>query len=457
MRLGSVGNAGGCLLLCVALGCNNDPDETATPATTTAPDTTQGETTTGPPTTSTPGDTSESTAGPEILCGNAEIDPGEACDDGNVDNTDNCLENCTLAVCGDGFMQAGLEQCDDNNDDADDSCVPGCYAATCGDGYHYVGVEECDDGNKQDNDACTNDCKLPTTPPMECGNGQVEAEELCDDGNLDNDDNCVMGCVPWSCGDGFVHSVFETCDDANIDNHDDCVDVGGQCVDASCGDGYLHDGVEGCDDGNLSDTDDCLNTCSVAKCGDAVIHDGAEVCDDGVNDGAYGGCNSDCLSPGPLCGDAKLDQGFETCDDGNTMPGDGCDGACQAELPPECLGAIELAESDRAASFNDGPGGVKKCDSATADLWHRFNDPAGSIIPMTAPTQYSCGTDSPGWMMGALPTEAEGIVGRTACFLWMANPCKWSTAIQVLNCGDYYVYRLPNPPETCLRYCAGPP
>ena len=65
------------------------------------------------------------------------------------------------------------------------------------------------------------------------------------DGNPDDTDNCVSGCHKWSCGDGFVHAVFETCDDANTDNTDACVDDGGKCVDASCGDGYLFAGDRG--------------------------------------------------------------------------------------------------------------------------------------------------------------------------------------------------------------------
>ncbi len=46
------------------------------------------------------------------LCGNSVIEGGEQCDDGNGSNTDACTNTCRNAVCGDGFIRAGVEQCD---------------------------------------------------------------------------------------------------------------------------------------------------------------------------------------------------------------------------------------------------------------------------------------------------------------------------------------------------------
>src|SRR6187431_3324345 len=48
-------------------------------------------------------------------CGNADVEIGEMCDDGNVSNTDACVGSCVTARCGDGYVQAGVEQCDDGN------------------------------------------------------------------------------------------------------------------------------------------------------------------------------------------------------------------------------------------------------------------------------------------------------------------------------------------------------
>ena len=47
------------------------------------------------------------------LCGNGVVEAGEQCDDGNTSNTDACLNTCVTNVCGDGFVNVGVEQCDD--------------------------------------------------------------------------------------------------------------------------------------------------------------------------------------------------------------------------------------------------------------------------------------------------------------------------------------------------------
>ena len=45
-------------------------------------------------------------------CGNGRLDGGEACDDGNLVDNDACLSTCEVAVCGDGFLQTGVETCE---------------------------------------------------------------------------------------------------------------------------------------------------------------------------------------------------------------------------------------------------------------------------------------------------------------------------------------------------------
>jgi len=46
-------------------------------------------------------------------CGNSFVEPGEECDDGNQSNNDGCTNDCKLAKCGDGFVEAGVELCGD--------------------------------------------------------------------------------------------------------------------------------------------------------------------------------------------------------------------------------------------------------------------------------------------------------------------------------------------------------
>ncbi len=163
--------------------------------------------------------------GVELTCGDGFPDPdlGEECDDGNFDDFDGCLSDCTLSKCGDGVVQEGVEECDDGNSDDTDGCVSGCVFASCGDGFIQTGVEDCDDGNEEDGDACSSTC----TAGAGCGNGNVDDGEECDDGNTNASDDCV------------------------------------DCVLAFCGDGHAQLGVEECDDGNTVDDDACSNACFV--------------------------------------------------------------------------------------------------------------------------------------------------------------------------------------------------
>jgi cysteine-rich repeat protein len=154
------------------------------------------------------------------------LQDGEACDDGNPDDTDECLATCLLASCGDGAVQAGVEDCDDGNQDDSDACLVGCIPAKCGDGAVQSGVEECDDGNLVDTDECLN------------------------------------ACVGALCGDKVVQEGVEACDDGNPDDTDACLST---CVAASCGDGKSQAGVEVCDDGNKLDEDGCTSACTVPK------------------------------------------------------------------------------------------------------------------------------------------------------------------------------------------------
>jgi cysteine-rich repeat protein len=63
----------------------------------------------------------------EARCGNATIETGEACDDGNQTETDACTTGCKFNRCGDGVLRTDLEvgvegheACDDGNDFSED-------------------------------------------------------------------------------------------------------------------------------------------------------------------------------------------------------------------------------------------------------------------------------------------------------------------------------------------------
>jgi YVTN family beta-propeller protein/cysteine-rich repeat protein len=98
-----------------------------------------------------------------IHCGNSLVDPGEECDDGNLDNTDACLADCTAARCGDGFVRVSVEECD------------GVSARSCTTSCTTVGSEEC------------TDCAWA---------GCVPPDEICNGSDDDCDTATDEGCGP---------------------------------------------------------------------------------------------------------------------------------------------------------------------------------------------------------------------------------------------------------------------
>lgn len=84
----------------------------------------------------------------EITCGDAVLDAGESCDDGNLVDCDGCDSNCTAsATCGNG-IRCGTEQCDDGNLLNGDCCAAACTfepaATSCSDGNLCTNFDACD-------------------------------------------------------------------------------------------------------------------------------------------------------------------------------------------------------------------------------------------------------------------------------------------------------------------------
>jgi len=139
------------------------------------------------------------------VCGDGVVEGDEACDDGNQDNTDGCLNGCVLASCGDGFVQVGVEACEDGNAIDTDGCV-NCQLARCGDGFVHFGQEACDDG-PANSDAIYDGCTESCTPGPRCGDGKLNGPEDCDDQNTDPSDGCLAGCVEaTSCRQVLEHA-----------------------------------------------------------------------------------------------------------------------------------------------------------------------------------------------------------------------------------------------------------
>jgi cysteine-rich repeat protein len=232
-------------------------------------------------------------------CGNAALDPGEACDDGNLVSGDGCNANCSSTeACGDGVLDAG-ESCDDGNTLAGDCCSAACAVETagaaCNDGRFCNGADTCDGLG-----ACSRHGTDPCAGGPECASFCDEGAEVCglapagttcsDDGNACTDDACdgAGGCahVPnvAPCDDGVFCNGADTCVGGACSVHagDPCAG-GGECADRceeafdSC---FSFDGCS--DDGEMCTLDVCngAGTCiHVAAYPGLVCRPSSEECD----------------------------------------------------------------------------------------------------------------------------------------------------------------------------------
>jgi cysteine-rich repeat protein len=224
-------------------------------------------------------------------------------------------------------------------------------AELCSLGDHTVTLEVAD--NLGEIDSCEATVTV-TEPPVECGNGHVEAGEECDDGNTDDTDACTNACHDAACGDGITYVGVEECDDGNSDDTDACTNA---CHNAACGDGVVQAGVEQCDDGNTDNGDGCDSNCTATGCGNGIVTDGEE-CDDG-NTNDTDACTNACHNA--ECGDGIVRAGVEQCDDGNVLSGDGCSASCEAEH--EICGNCVDDDGDHLIDLLD-----PECDSSDLTL-----------------------------------------------------------------------------------------
>jgi cysteine-rich repeat protein len=318
----------------------------------------------------------ETTAEPSAnaaVCGNGQIERGEACDDGNSVDDDYCSNDCRLpGRCGDHVRQAGAgEACDDGNTVTEtcqyaavscEVCAADCELAAgatsrCGDGTVQTNQgEQCDDGNVTTEacaygaascSVCDASCHSVAGATQRCGDGHIDAAhgEQCDDGGTQAGYGCSATCqveAVASCGNSTI-DTGENCDDGNRNNLDGCnaackKETGWNCPTAGtactpiCGDSALV-GNEVCDDGNTVDTDYCSNNCQVKRrCGDAAVQASAgEQCDDGnttTEACSYGQqsctvCNASCKNQAgttSYCGDGVVDASHgEDCDVANDI------------------------------------------------------------------------------------------------------------------------------------------
>ena len=116
-----------------------------------------------------------------------------------------------------------------------------------------------------------------------------------------------------------------------------------------------------------------------------------------------------------------------------------------------CINYTVLSETDRAQGNALPP--YDRCDKNLTTGWYRFQGAAGDRMPDKYVLMQRCGTRYPGWLSGAHPTIADGVVTRKVCYSWAIDRCGWSNNIKVKNCSGYYVYELQKTPSCNLRYC----
>ena len=327
-------------------------------------------------------------------CGDGVVDPGEECDDGNTDNTDTCLNDCTAAECGDGIINRTFgEETFVSPVVIDPDGFEGYVCDTGASCPAGAGAGECDielEGAAPEHGICQSLGFEYSTyvrwggglgeglSPMlhalnwECfdffctlgffaeyGAHCAEFEmlneiscagivgEACDDGELNADaaDACRTDCTLPFCGDGITDSD-EECDDANRVTDDGCSN---DCLLPQCGDGVIN-GEEECDDVNDVDTDECRNDCTLPTCGDGVVSE--YLSDETLNSPVVTG-------PTGATG--------HVCDDGATCFGTMCDVSTNGSATEH--GVCEAAGFDQAVWVTWG-GGEGESDS---EMPHAYN------------------------------------------------------------------------------------
>jgi cysteine-rich repeat protein len=269
------------------------------------------------------------------LCGNGVFNPGEECDDGNLDDNDCCSSVCTNKA-------AGSTCADDGNVCTDDKCNG---AGLC---LHVNNTAACDDGLFCTiNDVCVS--RVCQGQARDCS----AAADACNDGVCDD---TADACVPQPKSDGTVCDDGSACTQADVCQAGVCTGTdpvvcaplapcheGGVCDPATgqCPTAVSANGTP-CDDGNACTRVDvcqagaCVGTTPVVCNPSDQCHDGAE-------------CNPAtgiCSNPAP---------NGTPCDDGNACTRtDTCqNGACTGGNPIVCTA---LDQCHGAGTCNPGTG-----------------------------------------------------------------------------------------------------
>mgnify|MGYP000628046829 CR=1 FL=1 len=388
-------------------------------------------------------------------CGDGVTDSGEACDDGNADESDGCLSSCRTEDCGNGRLD-GSEECDDGNADDTDACLGTCVAARCGDGHVWAGVEVCDGGardcpttcgstGRQDCSACV--WSAACAPPAESCNGR---DDDCDTAT-DNGFACRAGettSCATPCGSTGTGVCTATCtppDPAACTVPAESCNGGDDDCDGETDEGFTrycdmpHDHPE---------ADLCANP------GETLCNGADDNCDGRIDEGfdCSPGLTRTCTTPCGVAGTQGCIEGClwgpccattEVCQPtGSTACDDNCDGrldeGCGVLVPPNdtCARATPITAAgrirgDTTTATNTA---TPSCASgAGRDVWYTFTLAGQRIV-------YIDTVDGGSWnsvlevRSGACPgTPVSGACNDDAC------GGSRSQLVLTLDAGTYYI------------------
>ena len=121
-------------------------------------------------------------------------------------------------------------------------------------------------------------------------------------------------------------------------------------------------------------------------------------------------------------------------------------------VPSPCHSDNHQILSDTWRKVSSGNSG--HCDNGLQQGWYLFSPSIGGAMPETCPPIQHCGTYAPGWLNGIHPTGVGQTRNETVCFHWNKNCCMRQVTVDIINCGLYYVYHLPQSPTCNLAYCS---
>lgn len=123
-----------------------------------------------------------------------------------------------------------------------------------------------------------------------------------------------------------------------------------------------------------------------------------------------------------------------------------------AGLPAQCNDATQIPRQlQRKAKKNSNM--PLHCDRDLKNIWYVYD---GFRIPTKVGGRLYCGTHAPGYLSAPNPTKVGETKTIKVCYWWTASKCQWSNNIQVTNCGENYVYKLPTTRYCNLAYCFEP-